>query len=128
MQKQMKIPGPDHPITIEPTGERVVVRAGDRVVAETERALTLQEAAYNSVQYVPLEDVDQTVLRRTDHHTYCPFKGDASYYTVVTPDGEIENVVWTYEEPYAAMREIAGHVAFYANRVDVRVGGGQLGT
>ena len=118
----MKTPGPDHPITIEPTGERVVVRAGDRVVAETERALTLQEAAYNPVQYVPLEDVDQTVLRRTDHHTYCPFKGDASYYTVVTPGGEIENVVWTYEEPYDAMRPIAGHVAFYANRIDVSVG------
>ena len=118
----MKLPGPDHPITIEPTGERVVVRAGGRVVADTDRALTLQESTYNPVQYIPLEDVDQTVLRRTDHQTYCPFKGDASYYTVATPDGEIENVVWTYEEPYDAMSRIAGYVAFYADRVDVSVG------
>ena len=118
----MKIPGPDHPITIEPTGERVVVRAGGRTVAETDRALTLQESTYRPVHYIPLEDVDPDVLRRTDHRTYCPFKGDASYYAVVTPEGELDNVVWTYEEPYDAMRDIKGHVAFYADRVDVSVG------
>ena len=118
MEKQIRIPGPDHPITIAPTGERVVVRAGGEVIAETDDALTLQEAGYAPVQYIPLTDVDASVLRRSDHQTYCPYKGDASYYTVVTPDGELENVVWTYEEPYDAVREIAGRVAFYANRVE----------
>src|SRR4051794_6874652 len=116
MEKQMKIPGPDHTITVAPTSDHVVVRVGDQVVARTDRALTLAEAAYADVQYVPIEDVDRTSLRRSDHRTYCPYKGDASYYTLVTPEGELENVIWTYEEPFEAVREIAGHVAFYADR------------
>jgi uncharacterized protein (DUF427 family) len=114
-------PGPDHPITIAPTGRHVVVRTGDRVIAETDRALSLDEASYGPVQYVPLDDVDAAILRRTDHQTYCPYKGDASYYSVTTPDGELENVIWAYEEPYDAVSEIAGHVAFYANRVELSV-------
>ena len=120
--KQMKVPGPDHPITIAPTGKTVVVRIGDQVVARTERALTLTEAGYADVQYIPIEDVDATSLRRSDHQTYCPYKGDASYYTLVTRGGEVENVVWTYEHPFDAVREIGRHVAFYADRVDVIVG------
>jgi uncharacterized protein (DUF427 family) len=122
MEKQMKVPGPDHPITIAPASGHVVVRVGDQVVARTDRALTLTEAGYADVQYVPIEDVDATSLRRSDHQTYCPYKGDASYYTLVTSGGELENVVWTYEEPFDAVRAIGGHVAFYANRVDVIVG------
>jgi uncharacterized protein (DUF427 family) len=122
MEKQMKVPGPDHAITIAPTSERVVVRVGDQVVARTDRALTLAEAGYADVQYVPIEDVDATSLRRSDHQTYCPYKGDASYYTLVTHGGELENVVWAYEEPFDAVREIGEHVAFYADRVDVIVG------
>jgi uncharacterized protein (DUF427 family) len=114
-------PGPDHPITIAPTGRHVVVRAGEQVIAETDRALTLNEANYGPVQYVPLADVDAAVLRPTDHGTYCPFKGEASYYTVTTPGGELENVIWTYEEPYDAVSEIAGHVAFYTDRVELSV-------
>jgi uncharacterized protein (DUF427 family) len=114
-------PGPNHPITIAPTGRKVVVRVGDQVVAETDRSLTLDEANYGPVQYVPLTDVDATVLSRTEHESYCPFKGVASYYTVTTPAGELENVIWTYEEPYDAVSEIAGHVAFYADRVDLSV-------
>jgi len=114
-------PSPHHQITIAPTGRHVVVRAGGRVIAETDRALSLDEANYGPVQYVPFEDVDPAVLRRTDHQTYCPYKGDASYYTVTTPDGELENVIWTYEEPYEAVSEIAGHVAFYADRVELSV-------
>jgi uncharacterized protein (DUF427 family) len=114
-------PGPDHPITIAPTPGHVVVRVGDQVIAETDDALTLNEANYGPVQYVPLADVDPTVLRPTDHQTYCPFKGDASYYTVTTPAGELENVIWTYEEPYTAVSEIAGHVAFYTDRVELIV-------
>jgi uncharacterized protein (DUF427 family) len=115
-------PGPDHPITIAPTGRHVVVRAGDQVIAETDRALTLEEADYGPVQYLPLADVDAAVLSPTDHETYCPFKGDASYYTVTTPGGELENVIWTYEEPYDAVSEIGGHVAFYTDRVALSVG------
>jgi uncharacterized protein (DUF427 family) len=122
MTKQVKIPGPDHPITVEPTGERVVVRAGGQVIAESDSALTLQEASYPAVQYVPLADVDPGALRATDHATYCPYKGEASYYSIVTQDGALENAVWTYEEPYESVGEIAGHVAFYTDRVDVSVG------
>jgi uncharacterized protein (DUF427 family) len=95
--------GPDHPITVTPTGWHVVVRAGDQVIAETDRALTLEEASYGPVQYVPLEDVDPAVLSRTDHESYCPYKGEASYYTVTTPAGALENVIWTYDEPYDAV-------------------------
>jgi uncharacterized protein (DUF427 family) len=122
MDKQMKIPGPDHRITIAPTNGDVVVRVGDQVVARTGRALTLAEAGYADVQYIPIEDVDAASLRRSDHQTYCPYKGDASYYTVVTGAGELEDVIWTYEEPFDAVREIAGHVAFYADRVETGVG------
>src|SRR4051812_26505752 len=122
MTKTVKIPGPDHPITVVPTGERVVVRAGDRVIASTENALTLQESTYPAVQYVPLADVDPAVLRRTSHATYCPFKGDASYYSLVLDDTVLENAVWTYETAYDAVSEIAGHVAFYPNKVQIAVG------
>jgi uncharacterized protein (DUF427 family) len=91
------------------------------VIAETDRALSLDEANYGPVQYVPLEDVDASAVHSTDHQTYCPYKGDASYYSITTPDGELENVIWTYEEPYDAVSEIAGHVAFYADRVELSI-------
>lgn len=114
-EKPVKQPGPDHPITIERNSARVVVHAGGSVVAETTHALTLREADYQPVQYIPLQDVDRGSLRPTDHETYCPFKGDASYYTVAG----VENAVWEYREPYAAVAQIKGHVAFYADRVQV---------
>jgi uncharacterized protein (DUF427 family) len=118
----MKLPGPDHPITIEPTAERVTVRAAGRLLAETADALTLREAGYPGVQYVPLEQVDRSALRRSETHTYCPYKGQASYYSIVTPDGaELVDAVWTYEKPYDAVAAIAGHVAFYPDRVDLEV-------
>jgi len=110
----------------------------------------LQEASYPAVHYLPLEDVDADVLRPSahetycpfkgdasyysladvrsdvlkpsDHTTYCPFKGDASYYSIATADGELTDAVWYYREPYPAVAAIAGHVAFYANRVDISVG------
>lgn len=122
MAKQQRIPGPDHPITIEPTDGRVVVRAGGAVIADTTTALTLSEASYAPVQYVPLGDVDPAVLRPSDKQTYCPFKGDASYYSVTTPAGDLEDVIWTYEDPYPAVGAIAGHVAFYAHRVELAIG------
>jgi uncharacterized protein (DUF427 family) len=122
MIKEQRTPGPDHPITIESTGKRVVVSVGDRVIARSDRALTLREATYPPVQYLPIDDVDGVALRRSDHETYCPYKGHASYYAVTTDDGELDNAVWIYEQPFDAMAEIAGHVAFYADRVDIKVG------
>ncbi|MFT4262526.1 MAG: DUF427 domain-containing protein [Nocardioides sp.] len=122
MTKPHLEPGPDHPITVHPTGSRVVVTVGDTVLADTTEALTLQESTYPAVQYVPLADVDAARLRRTGTTTYCPYKGDAGYYAVVTDDGELPDTVWFYETPYPAVAEIAGHVAFYADRVAVSVG------
>ncbi|MEY2460452.1 MAG: hypothetical protein QOG30_2282 [Acidimicrobiaceae bacterium] len=114
-----KIPGQDHPITVEPAGQRIVVRVGDRVVADTNAALTLREAGYRPVHYIPIEDVDETMLRSSPTSTYCPYKGDASYYSIAGPDGVIEDAIWTYEHPYAAVEAIAGHLAFYADRVEI---------
>jgi uncharacterized protein (DUF427 family) len=118
----MWIPGADHPITITPTGKRVTVTVDGLVVAATDDALTLQEASLPAVYYLPLDDVDKALLRRTEHSSYCPYKGDASYYSVVAPDRELTNVVWSYEEPYPAVAQIAGRVAFYQTKVDVKVG------
>ena len=119
-EKPRLTPDDNHPITITPNNDRVVVTLGERTVADTTSALTLQESTYPAVQYVPLSDVDPAVLERTDHATYCPYKGDASYYSLVA-DGEThDNAVWTYETPYDAVAPIAGHVAFYPNVVDVR--------
>jgi uncharacterized protein (DUF427 family) len=113
------IPGPEHPITVADTGERVIARVAGRVLAETTRALTLREADYPPVYYIPLDDVDEDALTATRTHTYCPYKGDASYYTVTVPGGPLADAVWYYPEPYDAVARIAGHVAFYADRVDV---------
>ena len=114
----MKIPGPDHPITITPSGDRVRVMLNGRAVADTRRALVLQEASYKPVFYIPRADAEMTLLERTAHGTHCPYKGDASYYTIRVGDRVAENAIWSYEQPYPAMREIAGHLAFYPNRVD----------
>lgn len=114
-----KIPGRGHPITIEPAGQRIIVRVGNRVVADTTAALTLHEAGYRPVHYIPIKDVDQTLLRSSPTSTYCPYKGDASYYSIAGPDGEIEDAIWTYERPYAAVDTIAGQLAFYADRVEI---------
>jgi uncharacterized protein (DUF427 family) len=119
--KRKLTPDASHPITVTPTEGRVVVTRGGRTIADTTRALTLQEATYPAVQYVPIEDVDPAVLDRTDHATYCPFKGDAAYYSLVVGDDRAENAVWTYEAPYDAVAEIAGHVAFYPDRVEIAV-------
>lgn len=122
MTRTVKIPDATHPITIRPTGSHVTVRLGGTVVAETDRALSLAEASYPVVQYIPLDDVEQSLLDRTTRQTYCPYKGDASYYTVQTPDGRTEaDVIWTYEHPYPYVAEIAGHVAFYGNRAEVTI-------
>ena len=122
--REPRIPGPDHPITIEKTGVRVVARVGGQVVADSTRALTLREAAYPPVQYLPLDDVDPALLAPSDTGTYCPYKGDASYYSLVLPGTELTDAVWSYREPYPSVAEIAGHVAFYPDRVEVVVGEG----
>lgn len=116
--KPVKLPGPHHPITIEPNPVRVVVSVGGRVIADTRAALTLREASYRAVQYIPREDVEMSLLRRTDHATYCPYKGDCSYYSIPSGGKRSANAVWTYETPYAAVAEIKGHLAFYPDRVD----------
>ena len=115
------VPDEHHPITVTPTGSRVVVTRGGHTVADTTRALTLREASYPPVQYVPIEDVDPAVLERTDHATYCPYKGDAGYYSLVVDGERAENSVWTYAAPYDAVADIAGHVAFYPDQVEIAV-------
>jgi uncharacterized protein (DUF427 family) len=123
MTRTAKIPDATHPITIRPTGERVTVRVGGVTVAATDRALSLAEADYPVVQYIPLADVDPALLERTATQTYCPYKGDASYYSVTTPDGATEtDLIWSYENPYPSVAELAGHVAFYPNRSEITIG------
>jgi len=114
----VKIPGPDHPITITANPNRVKVTLGGRVIADTTRALTLREASYPPVHYIPREDADMTLLTRTAHATHCPYKGDASYFSVVAAEQISKNAVWSYEQPYAAVAAIKDHLAFYPNRVD----------
>jgi len=118
MTKPVKPPGPDHPITIAPHPARVVVSAGGRVVADTRDALVLREASYPPVFYIPRDDVDLASLARTDHTTYCPYKGDAAYYSIPAAGEQGANAVWTYEAPYEAVSSIKDRLAFYPDRVD----------
>jgi len=114
----MKLPGPDHPITITTNPNRVRVTLGGAVIADSARALRLQEAAYPAVFYIPREDANMALLTRTTLSTHCPYKGDASYYTIDAGGRTAKEAVWSYETPFPAMAEIAGHLAFYPNRVD----------
>ena len=118
----MKIPGPDHPITIAPTGRPVQVLAGGQEIARTDDALTLAEANYPPVQYLPREAADMSKLQRSSERTYCPYKGEAAYFHIVAGDVRIENVVWSYEDPYPAVAEIKGRLAFYPDRTRIVVG------
>ena len=114
----MKTPGPDHPITIAPNANRVRVLLGGITIADTTRALTLREASYPPVHYIPRADVDMSRLSRTSHGTHCPYKGDAAYYSIVVDGRTSVNAIWTYEQPYAAVAPISEHLAFYPSRVD----------
>jgi uncharacterized protein (DUF427 family) len=116
--RTVKTPGPDHPITISRNGTRVVVKLGGAVIADTREALTLREAAYPAVQYIPRKDVDMSGLSRSEHTTYCPYKGDCAYYSIAAAGERGVNVVWTYEAPFDAVATIKDHVAFYPDRVD----------
>jgi uncharacterized protein (DUF427 family) len=117
-ERPIKVPGPDHPISIEGNPARVVVSVAGRVIADTRDALTLREADYPPVQYIPRADADFSRLERTDHVTYCPYKGDCNYYSVPSGGKKSANAVWTYENPYPAVAQIKEHVAFYPDRVD----------
>jgi uncharacterized protein (DUF427 family) len=116
--KAVKIPGPDHPITITKNPKRVVVTLGGKTVADTKDALILKEASYPAVQYIPRKDADMALLTRTDHSTYCPYKGDASYYSIPSGGERSNNAVWSYEHPHDAMAQIKDYLAFYPDRVD----------
>jgi uncharacterized protein (DUF427 family) len=125
----MKLPGPDHPITIEPNRKRVRVVFNGRVIADSTRALTLKEASRAPVHYIPRADADMRLFARSAHATHCPYKGDAAYYNL-SVDGRIsENAVWTYETPFPAMAAIKEHLAFYPARVDriEEAAGAQIG-
>jgi uncharacterized protein (DUF427 family) len=116
--KRAKVPGPDHPITIERNPARVVVVVAGRIIADTCDAVTLREASYAAVQYVPRKDVDMSWLERSAHATFCPYKGDCAYYSVPAGGERSVNAVWTYEAPFTAVGAIANHLAFYPDRVD----------
>ena len=114
----MAVPASDHPISVQPEPHRVRVRAGGQIIAETTRALSLREASYPAVLYIPREDARMDFLRPSDHRTHCPHKGDASYFSLCLPTGLEPDAVWSYEKPFPAVAEIAGHLAFYPKRVD----------
>ena len=116
--KTIKIPGPDHPITIERNPGRVVVSIGDTVLADSRDALILREAGYPAVHYIPRKDVDMTLLERSAHATYCPYKGDCAYFSIPSGGERAINAVWTYEAPHQAVAAIGNHLAFYPDRVD----------
>ena len=117
-KKPIREPGPDHPITIEPNPGRVVVTVAGKTVADSRRALTLREADYAPVSYFPPEDVDFEQLAATEHTSYCPYKGEANYYSVPAGGDRSRDAVWQYREAYPAVAEISDHLAFYPDRVD----------
>ncbi len=116
---QPRLPGPDHPITIQPATVRVVVSAGEHVIADSTDALVLQEASYPPVYYLPLADLDQAALRDSETTSWCPYKGTASYYSVDAGDGLLKDVIWFYPDAHEAVAEISGHAAFYPDRVTI---------
>jgi uncharacterized protein (DUF427 family) len=116
--KPIKTPGPDHPISVKRNPSRVIVSVAGRVIADTREALTLCEAHYPAVHYIPRKDVDMTLLARTDRTTYCPYKGDCSYFSIPLGGERSINAVWSYEAPYAAVTPIKDYLAFYPERVD----------
>jgi len=116
--KEIKVPGPDHPITISPVEGGVRVTVAGKIVAESARALRLEEKGYPPVFYLPRNDADMSLLVRTTHCTYCPYKGDCSYYSIPIGGSRSENAVWTYERPHEAVANIREHLAFYPSRVD----------
>lgn len=123
-RRPIHLPTDEYPITVTPAGQRVTVRIGGEIIADSVAALTLQESNHPAVQYIPLADVKTDLLTRTQTGSYCPFKGDAAYYSVTTAGGDtVEDAIWTYEQPFPAVAAIAGHVAFYPDKAEISVGG-----
>lgn len=118
MTRPMRVPGPDHPISVERYGGRVIIRIANRVIADTRASLVLREASYPPVHYIPRQDADMSLLTRAAHATYCPYKGDCSYYSIPLGKERSVNAVWSYENPYPAVAVIKEHLAFYPDRVD----------
>jgi uncharacterized protein (DUF427 family) len=123
MSRDIRTPGPDHPITIAPSGDRVIVRSGGATIADSRSTLVLREANYPPVRYIPLADVDQSQLAASELTTYCPYKGDASYYSIIAGQERGTDAVWFYDQPYPAVAQIKDHVAFYTDRVEFTVNG-----
>jgi len=121
MAREMKLPGPDHQISITPSRDRVLVRSGETTIADSRSTLVLRETNYPPVRYVPLADVDRSLLAPSDLTTYCPYKGDASYYSIVPDPERGTDAVWFYDQPYAAVAPIKDHIAFYPDRVEIVV-------
>ena len=121
MSRPHLVPDESHPITITPTDGHVRVTAGETVVADAPVTLTLQEAGYPPVVYVPRSAIDPALLERSETTTYCPYKGDATYYSLSLPTGTVADAAWTYEAPYDAVADVRGHLAFYPDRVEVTV-------
>lgn len=119
MTRPILKPGPLHPITVTPKPGRVTVTAGGRTIVDTTRALTLKESVYPAVIYVPREDTDMSALEPSESQSYCPYKGEASYFSIRTDDGLLTDAVWSYVSPHDAVPEIAGHLAFYRHRVEI---------
>ncbi|GGP26495.1 DUF427 domain-containing protein [Silvimonas amylolytica] len=119
-ERTIKIPGPDHPIAITHDGKHLVIKAWGETIADTHNALTLREASYPPVFYVPREDVNMALLARSSHQTYCPYKGECSYYNIAADAERGLNAVWTYETPYDAVAQIKEHLAFYPDRVEMK--------
>jgi uncharacterized protein (DUF427 family) len=122
--KSIKLPGPDHPIIITPTKDRVTAIVDGKRIADTRESLTLKEAAYPPVQYIPRKDVDMTQLQRTAHRTYCPYKGECTYFSIPVGGERSVNAAWSYEAPYAAVSAIREYLAFYPERIDAIEFGG----
>ena len=115
---EVRIPGPDHPITISPAEGKLRVTVAGRIIAESSRALRLDENGYPPVYYLPRNDAESSLLVRSEHSTYCPYKGDCTYYSIPTGGAKSQNAVWTYETPYEAVASIKDYLAFYPSRVD----------
>jgi uncharacterized protein (DUF427 family) len=120
-ERPIREPSAEHPITVALTGKHVTVRVNGEVVAESDNALTLQESTYPAVQYIPLADVLASTLSRSDTTSYCPYKGEANYYHVTAAGQTVDDAIWFYEQPYPAVGDIAGHVAFYPDKADIDV-------
>ena len=117
----MKLPSAEHPLTLSPVAGQLVVAFHGVVVARTDHGLALQEAAYKPVYYIPRTDIVAEHFQPTAHSTYCPYKGPASYFSLVAGGQVSENAVWSYEDPYPAMADIKAHVAFYPDQVTFTV-------